>query len=314
MPCLMASTKAKKELLDAILGDRALPAGRDERDTRRGRSKASDAVPLGQAGPGKGKSGKAGQPKAGREAGRSAGAEARAPRFGTLCLLPVPRPALPAQLLAQCALADAEERSPRREGGAQPRSAPGSPASPTSPRSMKRPAPAGAATAVRSDKDNTCSGSLAQHAEAASPAKRTALAPAPLLVRPAPAELAAGSVIGCLQPALTCYHPAPDQRLRQLRAAPVAQVSTPLVGGVEPGVARGRSLRCDPVAAEPTAASPSADTPLPRADSDASMHTCTPGTPAGGAAEPDWAVSARRARSLLAPGGTPDTRSNNGAF
>lgn len=319
MPCLMASTKARKEVLDAILGDRPLPAGRGERDARCGRSKASAAAPLEHAGPGKGRSGKGGQPKGGKEAGRGAEAQARAPRFGTLCLLPVPRPALPAQLLAQCALADAEERSPRRRASVQPPRAPGSPASPTSPGSMKRPAPAGAAVAVTADDRDARCASSARHVDAgaASPAKRAALAPAALLMRAAPAERAAGSAVGCLEPALGCHHPAPDQRSGQLHAAPVAQVSIPLAGGVEPGVVGRRSLYVDPAAAcavQPDSTSPTADTPLPRTASDASMHTCTPGTPAGGAAEPGCAASARRTRSLLAPGSTPGTRSNEGAI
>ncbi len=85
----MGSRQAKKQLLDALLGDQTLPAGQGDKKAQRSLTKASGAAPLGRpAAQDRSKIGKAGRARGEKKA--LSGAQARGPCFATLCLLPMP--------------------------------------------------------------------------------------------------------------------------------------------------------------------------------------------------------------------------------
>jgi len=297
---------ARRQLLDALLGGQPLPGQQGRSKANRGSRRAGELTSLDPAAPGGGKAGRDGLAR-GKAKAKAGAKEAR---FGALCLLPVPGPAD-----ARGAAREPEQgqvaggqRTPRRPEHRQNRSAPGSPASPGL-MGVKRPASAGSTPSAQA-----CEAPCASPAKraacrapapgpACSPGERAALAPLAALAA-APRGPMHGSAAGCTPPAQ-------GQGAAPSRGG--SRAPPPSVGRQGAG---GRSSPAAQHGARGKSASPGDCALLVRADSDTSMRTCTPGTPAelGGRA---LASAARRAclpeRSLLAPGRGLDGRSDGAA-
>ncbi len=298
--------QARRQLLDALLGGQPLPGQQGRNKANRGSQRAGEHTSLDPAAPGGGKAGRDGLTR-GKARAKAGAKEAR---FGALCLLPVPGPADARGAAPQPEQGQAAggQRTPHRPEDRQHRSAPGSPVSPGQ-MGVKRPASAGSTPSAQACEAHCAS--PAQRAAcralvpgaACSPGGRAALAPLAALAA-APRGQMHGSVAGCTPPAQG-QGAAPS---RGGSCAPSQCVGRQGAGGRSSPVQRD---------ARDESTSPGDCAPLVRADSDTSMRTCTPGTPAelGGRA---LASAARRAcapeRSLLAPGRGLDPRGGGAAM